>query len=51
MTEAIMGAIKIAKWVPEDPPVEILALLLKYGANPNYVDTAKFRFYLTCNFG
>lgn len=38
-----MTVTKISKYTVNDPPVEVLSLLLKYGADVNYVEKAKFR--------
>jgi hypothetical protein len=47
LRDVLMSITKVAKWVPEDPPIEIMALLIKYGADTNYTDPEKFRFVLT----
>lgn len=43
LDESIMTLTKISKWTVNDPPVEVLSLLLKYGADPNYIESGKFR--------
>lgn len=43
LDESIMTLTKISKYTVHDPPVEVLALLLKYGADVNYIEKTKFR--------
>jgi hypothetical protein len=40
---SIMEIIKLSKWNAEDPPVEILEMLIKYGGVVNYVENKKYR--------
>ena len=43
LDESIMTLTKVSKWTVNDPPVEVLSLLLKYGADVNYIESGKFR--------
>lgn len=42
-----------ARFFPDDPPLSTLNILLKFGADPNYVDKEKFRtpLHLSCKYG
>ena len=43
LEDCIMTLIKVSKYTTNDPPVEILDLLIKSGANVNYMDKVKLR--------